>query len=127
MEKLKLSEAMRLGATLAPQGFYKLKNSLGATCAIGAAFEAVGFVPTRIDSYGPWIYLGNQGKAGDFRCPACRGDCGYPVAVITHLNDEHRWTREQIADFVEANYEQAASPTPVPEAQPVEVLELVHV
>jgi hypothetical protein len=33
-------------------------------------------------------------------CPDCT-KADYVFRVIAHLNDDHRWTRERIADFVE--------------------------
>lgn len=95
---MQLSEAIRLGAMLKPQGFYHLFKD-DHTCAFGAALQAIG-INTSGDaiakgSYNiqwPWTTLPGT-------CPECGLQYGH--APITHLNDEHQWTRERIADFVQ--------------------------
>lgn len=98
-----LSEAIRLGSMLHPQAFGKLwcerRDGLfgpyirESTCALGAAFEAVGGYEAR--DFTPWSLFSVSAA-----CP----QCGVEATVsnqITHLNDDHRWTRERIADFIE--------------------------
>lgn len=99
---MKLSEAIRLGAMLSPQGCEELR-SFGTTCALGAASEAIG-IKIREGQQGP-------GKALRERFPILQQRTYHPTVVghrrylvsliITDLNDEVRWTREQIADWVE--------------------------
>lgn len=123
---MKLSEAIRAGAKLHPQGrggfvshvrrFFGFGPKVKAICALMAAYEAAG-VPT--------IYTGSdrsegieRGEAkGDFAyavsdewweilntawtCPVCL-QSGVVGEQIPHLNDDHGWTREKIADWVEA-------------------------
>jgi hypothetical protein len=36
-------------------------------------------------------------------CPACR-EIGLLTWLIQHLNDDHRWSREQIADWLEGRF-----------------------
>jgi hypothetical protein len=90
---MKLSEAIRLGALLHPQlfgAFNLIERETGhilRTCAIGAA-SAAGYDTTR---------LGNSSVT---QCPACQLRGGV-AGIIAHLNDDHRWTRERIADWVE--------------------------
>jgi hypothetical protein len=50
-----------------------------------------------------------------FVCPQCPDARGLSE-LIPHLNDKHRWTREQIAQFVET-IEQQASRTLVVDVQ----------
>lgn len=117
---MKLSEAIRLGAMLAPQGRRLLRDGYG-TCALGAALEAAG---------GDCLDLGASDvlrvhfpilRLVDINCPACgisaaqlsslMSHNGSLYGVIGHLNDDHEWTREQIADLVqtiEAQHEPAA-------------------
>lgn len=116
---MKLSEAIRLGAMLKPQAFGKLSDGVG-TCALGAAEDAVG-----MSWFAAWPLQHPAFTAG---CPACK----YVPDVIdqatpAHLNDVHRWTREQIADWVESiepstegDNERTAS-TPATDAVPVAV------
>ena len=106
---MKLSEAIRLGAMLRPQGFGRVLDRNGRTCALGAAYEAVGISLTQpgeipknwlpMLDYAPW----------SIPCPACGGrqtkadnyrKFTFGETVVTHLNDVHKWTREAIADWV---------------------------
>src|SRR5688572_14543061 len=104
---MRLSEAIRLGAMLKPQGFRALRDG-GRTCAYGAAYEAAG-VP-----FEEWRKLPKDVAEARLAevfpiiptlfhpCPACGLNFWIAAGiVITHLNDTHRWTREQIADWVE--------------------------
>lgn len=117
---MKLSEAIRLGSMLKPQGFGALhsfrsrwfRRSEVASCALGAAVDAAGCptrpisnstgLPTRgtaiptvsVEVPSSWAFL-----LATWACSAC-----YKIdridRLITHLNDDHRWTREQVADWV---------------------------
>jgi hypothetical protein len=97
MSELKLSSAIRLGAMLKPQAFYDIYDGVG-TCAIGAACDAMG----QLD----WVR-----ELGDAVTlfPVLRVVAGHPFydqsswsvcTVVANLNDLHRWTREQIAEWV---------------------------
>lgn len=96
--ELTLSEAMRLGAMLKPQGSWSNSIWGAETCALGAAADAIGL---QEDSF----------------VRMCGLSCAWPVlmlmttdpvtgrrntvtGVIWALNDHHHWTREQIADWV---------------------------
>jgi hypothetical protein len=96
---MRLSEAIRLGAMLHPQffGHARLIGTAGeilATCAVGAAQEA-GFI----------VHVADDGVR--VTCPTPKPHwphCREPqrvLAMVTHLNDIHRWTRERIADWLE--------------------------
>ena len=103
---MRLSEAIRLGAMLKPQGFgagSAILNDVSPTCALGAAADACG-LETGYHAYEKWRFLGNAAPP----CPGCGCDAAardYCVSdigdVVWHLNDEHKWTREAIADWVE--------------------------
>jgi hypothetical protein len=93
---MKLSEAILLGAMMSPQAFRALFRDEGA-CALGAALLAVGPISEpairSVLKRWPWAMTVSTD------CPGCGHSC--PVfGVITHLNDTHRWTREQIAEWV---------------------------
>lgn len=93
---MRLSEAIRLGAMMRPQTFRTLLTDDGA-CALGAALLAVGSRPeaavrSALDRW-PWA------STVSADCPTC-GRSRTVFRVITHLNDRHRWTREQIAKWV---------------------------
>jgi hypothetical protein len=103
---MRLSDAIRLGVMLKPaQAFYVLYDpATGASCALGAAADALGLLDTtRRNAYtvgakGPdtWRWM----QHGSFECPACEGRDDDAQALIIHLNNDHRWTRERIADWV---------------------------
>lgn len=106
---MRLSEAIRLGAMLKPQAFGDYFNSVG-TCALGAACEAAGVSCEAIGDY-ERQFLAVFAEP----CPACgvRPDTGNKYTsgfcnTVLHLNDTHRWTREQIADWVETIEQQRA-------------------
>jgi hypothetical protein len=90
---------------LHPQAFGAWRTFDGATCAFGAAGEAAGLLvddvindpfalAAALTAEWPWL----EGRS---RCPVCGAHriCGRIIADC--LNDRHRWTREQIADWVE--------------------------
>lgn len=95
---MKLSEAIRLGAMLKPQGFGDDATERHATesCALGAAYDAASVEPRA------WHALLRAFPLADVisarHCPECQM---WFWSVIPHLNDDHRWTREQTADWVE--------------------------
>lgn len=94
---MKLSEAIRLGSMLNPQGYFGFKNGItGATCAMGAAFDAAGItigddIFTALRQF-PLSLKSIIGPFGSVMSVACH---------IYELNDEHKWSRERIAAWVE--------------------------
>lgn len=111
---MKFSDAIRLGSMMKPQGFGDYETEDGGTCAYGAACNAGGLAYE--DAFpGDWTDVLIRIESEE--CPA---GCGIPqrVDMIPHLNDDHKWTREQIADYVE-KFE------PQPSEQPLEHPELV--
>src|SRR6185436_16765159 len=100
---MKLSEAIRLGAMLRPQSFTNGFDGTG-TCAWGAAFEAVGYAPKGFKFDGAWMPKWGEHEFHKLfdKSRACP-DCGarFTSDMIVHLNDDHRLTREPIADWVE--------------------------
>lgn len=105
---MKLSEAIRLGSMLRPQGFGELcteRNGELATCALGAAEEAAAeqFSGASDDTEGEGDVYTIFATTLDKKraCPACKWVGRQAVKhTIVHLNDDHLWTREQIADWV---------------------------
>lgn len=108
---MKLSEAIFLGSTISPQTFGRLKwsgRSLAyKTCALGAAYDAAGIlqgllsIPASakaerlivVEEAFPWALSART------HCPICGGNEGV-LDVVIDLNDNHRWTRERIAEWV---------------------------
>ena len=105
-----LSEAIRLGSMLGPQIRGHLVGPDHSSCALGAALIAVGLH----DRCATCWELKERFKAlfpitaSLVRCPSCGGSHFSVGGCIVHLNDAHRWTRGQIADWVET-LEQAST------------------
>lgn len=128
---MRLSESIRLGAMATPQAFGVLSRTrrrwffgligpvVREACALGAAYAAATdgryrSVVAEADSDG----FRGAIKAGEtfteyetpsewypvlmaqLQCPQC-DEVRAGRQLIPHLNDDHRWTREQIALFVE--------------------------
>lgn len=111
---MRLSEAMRLGTMMREkQAFYTLFDPhKNATCALGAAAEAIGILDTtQFNNYIPGARAPREWQRLDevtARCPAC--DFSDDVQeCIFHLNNHHRWTRERIADWVEVQEQRIES------------------
>ncbi len=96
---MRLSEAIRLGATMKPQGFGQAFTPDGGSCALGAALDAIG-VPQGYP-FNIWPEMIKEILFWQ-DCPECgRAGAEIRLSMPAHLNDTHRWTRERIADFVE--------------------------
>jgi len=108
---MKLSEAMRIGASWSKQSFGKLKNDDG-TCALGSAVEGCFgdkykniLFHERIP--GLFFVYFNEILKYEINCPY--DNCIFKFdtfnktleVLIMHLNDTHKLTREQIADWIE--------------------------
>ena len=92
---MRLSEAIRLGATMKPQSF-GVEQGDGGSCARGAAADAIGVTDWFETPWLKWATLECQTT-----CPVCDKP-GHLAGTIAYcLNDSHRWTRERIADWVE--------------------------
>jgi hypothetical protein len=104
---MRLSEAIRLGALTGPQyhaGFFGPDDS---SCALGAAAIAVGLkthlllfslnVAPLTEKFPILFYS----FISDYCDCEKISTCEPPLHDhIVHLNDTHKWTREQIADWV---------------------------
>jgi hypothetical protein len=88
-----LAEAIRRGCILLPvQCFGQEEINTDQACAIGAAIR--GGLRRELRNFGPFL--------NDSRCPVCdEGETKDHYLVATHLNDDHRWTRERIADWLD--------------------------
>lgn len=104
---MRLSEAIRLGAMLDPQVFGVTANEYG-TCAIGGALKAIGVSGQYNEALNHWPI------AGEIVTNPVRGDMHLLFGIVRELNDEHEWTRERIADWVESiELSRAELPQPV--------------
>lgn len=122
---MKLSEAIRAGAAMRPQGFHDYirwipddaGNTVVCTCALGAAYEAsTGQLPPSVDELdaadGP---TSNPPSVLKQFADVLRVQVQHPLRpvqgdvahTIVSLNDTYKWTRERIADWLEQQgYEQ---------------------
>lgn len=112
---MRLSEAIRIGAKLRPQttaGEYIEPH--GGSCALGAAYEAIAdgddvledVCDDELEEAFPILRDSEPSVA----CPSCANTVHMsPMGLIVHLNDTHKWTREQIADWVETSLESAGA------------------
>ena len=96
-----LSDAMRLGCAMKPQAFGDFFRD-GGSCALGAAQD--GFLAS---CYSDDDVFRKQRWENE-RCPECgmnnkeRQENYSTYAMIPHLNDCHKMSREEIADLVES-------------------------
>ena len=92
---MKLSEAIRLGSTLRPQGFGHLKYR-DRTCAWGAALDAINMIEKYNKDNTIWPI-----EKAEVICPHCLQPSDL-LSIVIHLNDRCKWSREVIADWVES-------------------------
>src|SRR3972149_6029033 len=99
---MKLSEAILLGSINTEQAFGKFYSN-GKTCAQGAALDAVGCLD-KVQQYTNhsihdklWPWAAEKGTM--ITCPTgkCHEPRSFVRSFIAHLNNDHRWTRPQIA------------------------------
>lgn len=131
MPTMRLSEAIRLGGLTHPQHFggaYATDDSgqVVATCAVAGAVVALG---GRVEHFPKGVFFVEQcgNYVGDFAlCPATASLRGEQTACLrqdtvlatcVHLNDFHRWTREQIADWVATQERSRELPQTAPTAE----------
>ena len=111
---MRLSDAIRKGAKLNKQAYGYTKDRDGGTCAWGAAGEAIGIeipkgtlgclwgteVWRRFKAEWPWAMSASDTTSA---CPASK--CHFQTSavgdLIAHLNDNHRWSRESIAEWID--------------------------
>lgn len=96
MTTIRYHEAIRLGAMFGPQAFGDSYGPNGALCANVGAGKAVGNLHGRTWHVFPFAAV------TDIPCPECGVNEHLLASIVAvHLNDMHRWTRNQIADFIE--------------------------
>jgi hypothetical protein len=102
-----LAEFIRAGAKRRPdQAFGDYYRGRSASCALGAAYEGMYRLPQQATGVRPtkdleWFFDCLEGSVR--RCPG-GGGCKKTLslaAILVHLNDDHKWTREQIASWLD--------------------------
>lgn len=126
---MKLSEAIRLGAMMGPPTHDRWTGKDGSSCVVGAALLSAGIVERPILSKGfREVFLARFPIVEHLPpCPQCGEDNiarhggSNPIHWgLQHLFHEHRWSREDIADFVET-IEREQEPATEPELAREEV------
>lgn len=109
---MKLSQAIRRGARRSYQVFNDYGDGHGGTCAMGAALLGSGHLAIK-DIYGksrsfPEMFhfqvLFAKTLFKLVVCPVCTG-AGEAGNIVVHLNDNHKWSRERIAGWLESSVE----------------------
>lgn len=102
-----LAEFIRAGARRRPdQAFGDYYKGKHASCALGAAYEGMYRLPQDMSGQHPtrdleWFFDCLEGSLR--KCPGGEG-CTKTLslaAILVHLNDTHRWSREQIAAWLD--------------------------
>lgn len=100
-----LADAIRSGASRRPdQAFGDYYFGRKASCALGAAYEGMYRLPDDMGGRRPTKDLEDyfdclEGTVRRCPEPGCRKTITL-AALIVHLNDDHRWSREAIAAWV---------------------------
>ena len=94
------------------QAFGDYYQGKSASCALGAAYEAMYPLPADAAGTRPTRDLDWFFHCLDTvkQCPGegCRKKISLS-AILVHLNDDHRWSREQIAEWLAGPSEKSAS------------------
>lgn len=112
---MKLWEAMLNGAKLGCQVFGKLSDGEGGTCALGAVMVGIGTRPSAFSADLTTMEYPEL-MAPATVCIACGeppragGELDLTLwGLIVHLNNDHRWSRQRIAEWL-ANRELKVTP-----------------
>ena len=101
-EQKELADFIRAGSSRGPQCFGSYFDEKGGSCALGAVYEGVYQLPRNHGKLVP-DHLERLFRCLDEVTKRCPQGCGkrLPLAsMIVHLNDDHRLTREQIAEWL---------------------------
>lgn len=112
---MRLSDAIRVGCGMNPPARHVIKRLNGSTCVWGAAAEGAGLeIPHQefcmmepVDILGGalkrlWPMAFAEWEDAELYCPVIDHDYfGSITDLIVHLNDEHRWSREKIAGWLD--------------------------
>jgi hypothetical protein len=101
-EQKELADFIRAGSARGHQCFGSYFDERGGSCALGAVYEGVYHLPRDHGKLVP-DHLERLFRCLDEVTKACPQGCQkrLPLAsMIVHLNDDHRLTREQIAEWL---------------------------
>lgn len=117
IDQRELAKAIRLGAARRPQCFGSYFDERGGSCALGAAYDGMYEMPREAREPGEVVPRNLERLFHCLedvvkRCPETAvesapatetGHCRKRLplgAMIVHLNDDHGWSREQIAEWL---------------------------
>ena len=104
-EQRELADYIRAGSTRGPQCFGSYFDEKGGSCALGAVYDAFYHLPRQHGKLIP-DHLERLFRCLDEvskQCPHEGCKKRLPLApMLVHINDDHLWTREQIADWLTA-------------------------
>jgi len=101
-EQRQLAEFIRAGARRGPQCFGSYFDEQGGSCALGAVYEGVYHLPREHGQVVP-NHLERLFRCLDEVTKRCPRGCAKRLplaALIVHLNDDHRLSREEIAEWL---------------------------
>ena len=102
-DEVELAEAIRHGAVDRPeQAFGSYFVGRRASCALGAAYEGMYLLPREAGGVRP-VHLERLFDCLEYTLRSCPEGCKKRLtlaSMILHLNDDHHWTRERIAQWV---------------------------
>jgi hypothetical protein len=102
-----LAQFIRSGASRRPeQAFGDYYRGRHASCALGAAYEGMYRLPQQAANIRPtkdleWFFDCLEGSVR--KCPGgdgCKKSLSL-AAILVHLNDDHKWSREEIASWLD--------------------------
>jgi hypothetical protein len=106
-DERELAEFIRDGAQRRPdQAFGDYYQGTTASCALGAAYEAMYRLPNNAEGRRPTRDLDWFFDCLDTVKPCPEEGCKkriFLAALLVHLNDDHRWSRERIAEWLAAS------------------------
>ena len=102
-DEQELAEAIRFGSRRRPeQAFGDYYQGRRASCALGAAYEGIYRLPEEVGQLHPKrldrLFDCLEGTMR--RCPEGCKKSLMLAGMIVHLNDDHLWDRERIANWV---------------------------
>jgi hypothetical protein len=101
-EQRELADFIRAGSSRGPQCFGSYFDDHGGSCALGAVYEGVYHLPRDHGRLVP-EHLERLFRCLDEVTKRCPRGCQKRLplaAMIVHLNDDHRLSREEIADWL---------------------------
>lgn len=101
---MRLGDLLRKGCEGTTQAFKNYGNNT-SLCALGAIFKGAGGIfetdqRGKINSIGGVDAVYFRMSLTAAKCPACAFDAAVNT-IIPHLNDNHRWSREAIAEWLD--------------------------